>query len=153
MIFESLGATLNLPKYFFKVISATFLQSGAPVNAVHDESWYIDFADRTDSSTQGVNELSVYTPFKSLSTIQGICKKQYDQFEVQLEKAPRLTRMLACSNISEKCVFIHCNLCLVACIVFPHGVCHLTNTQLHNLQKKYIPTVLNKTGFPRTTHR
>ena len=38
----------------------------------------------------------------------------------------------------------------VAIIAFPLGVCHLTNTQLHNLQKKYIPTVLNKTGFPRT---
>ena len=93
--------------------------------------------------------LSAYTPYKSLGTIQGICKKQDDQFEVQLAKATRLTRALACSNVSEKCAFIHWNSCLVASITFPLGVCHLTNIQLHNLQKKYIPTVLNKMGFPR----
>ena len=42
--------------------------------------------------------LSAYTPYKSLGTIQGICKKQDDQFEVQLAKATCLTRVLACSH-------------------------------------------------------
>ena len=94
--------------------------------------------------------ISAYTPYKSLGTIQGICTKQDDQFEVQLAKATRLSRALACSNVSETCAFIHWNACFVASIAFPLGVCHLSHTQLHNLQKKYIPIVLNKMGFPGT---
>ena len=57
---------------------------------------------------------------------------------------------MVCSNVSEKCAIIHWNARFVVSIVFPLGVSHLTNTQLHNLQKKYIPTVLNKMGVPRT---
>ena len=38
----------------------------------------------------------------------------------------------------------------MASIAFPLGMCHLTTTQLHDLQKKYIPIVLNKMGFPPT---
>ena len=76
--------------------------------------------------------------------------KQDDQFEVQLAKATRLTRALACSNVSARCAYIHWNACFVASIAFPLGVCHLTTTQLHNLQKKYIPVVLNKMGFSTT---
>ena len=36
----------------------------------------------------------------------------------------------------------------ITSIAFPLGVSYLTNTQLHNLQKKYIPTVPNKMEFP-----
>ena len=139
-ILKATGGTLNLLKY----------RNGALVIAAHNESWYIDIVDRTDKSTQRVKALSAYTPYKSLGTIQGICKKQDDQFEVQLAKATRLTRALACIHASEKCAFIHWNACFVPSIAFPLGVCHLSNTQLHNLQKKYIPTVLNKMGFPGT---
>ena len=149
-ILKAIGGTLNLLKWFFQVITTTFLRNGALVIAAHDESWYIDIIDRTDNSTQRVKALSAYTPYKSLGTIQGICKKQDDQFEVQLAKATRLTRALACSQVSEKCAFIHWNACFVPSIAFPLGVCHLSTTQLHSLQKKYIPTVLNKIRFPYT---
>ena len=147
---KATGSTLNLLKYFFQVIFTTFSQTGAPVIAAHDKSWYIDILDRTDNSTQRVKVLSAYPPYKSLGTIQGICEKQDDQFEVQLAKVTQLTWALACSNVSGKCAFIHWNAVFVASIAFPLGLCHLTNTQLHNLQKKYIPTVLNKMGFPYT---
>ena len=132
-ILKATGGTLNLLKCFFQVITTSFSQSGAPVNAIHDESWYIDIVDRTDKSTQRVKALSAYTPYKSLGTIQGICQKQDDQFEVQLAEATRLTRVLACSHVLEKCAFIHWNACFVASIAFPLGVCHLSTTQLHNL--------------------
>ena len=97
----------------FQVITTTFTQNGAPVIAAHDKSWYIDIVDRTNNSTQKVKALSAYTPYKSLGTIQGICEKQDDQFEVKLAKATRLTRALACSNVSARCAFIHWNACCV----------------------------------------
>ena len=147
---KATGGTLNLLKCFFQVITTSFSRGGAPVIAAHNESWYIDIVDKTDNSTQRVKAISAYTPYKSLGTIQGIYEKQDDQFEVQLAKATRLSRALLCSNVSETCAFIHWNACFIASVAFPLGVCHLTNTQLHNLQKKYIPVVLNKMGFPRT---
>ena len=149
-ILKATGGTLNLLECFFQVTTTTFSRGGAPVIAAHDESWYIDIVDRTDNSTQRVKALSVYTPYKSLGTIQGICKKQDDQFEVQLAKAIRPTRALACSNVSEKYAFIHWNTCFIARVAFPLGVNHLTSTQLYNLQKKYITIILNKMGFSRT---
>ena len=57
---------------------------------------------------------------------------------------------MACSNVLKKCAFIHWNACFVTSIAFILGVSHLTNTQLDNLQKKYIPKMLNKMGFPCT---
>ena len=82
---------MNLLKCFFQVIATTFSRKGAPVIAAHNKSWYIDIVDQTDNSTQGVEVLSVYVPYKSLERIQRICQKQDDQFEVQLVKAIRLT--------------------------------------------------------------
>ena len=94
--------------------------------------------------------ISAYTLYKSLGTIQGIYTKQDDQFEVRLAKATCLSRALVCSNGSAKCAFIHWNACFVASIALPIRVCHMSTTQLHDLQKKYGPIVLNKMGFPRT---
>ena len=85
------GGTLNLLKCFFPVISTIFSQTGAPVIAAHGKSWYIDSIDQIDNSTQRVKALSAYISYKSLGTIQGICEKQDDQFEVQLAKATLLT--------------------------------------------------------------
>ena len=117
-ILKATGGTLNLLKCFFQVITTTFSRGGAPVIAAHDESWYIDIVDRTDNSTQRVKAISAYTLYKSLVTIQGICKKLVDQFEVQLSKATRLTRAITCSNVSEKCMFIHWNTCSIASVAF-----------------------------------
>ena len=133
---KATGDTSNLLKCFFQVIATTFSQKGAPVIAAHDKSWYIDILNRIDNSTQRGEALSAYAPYKSLGTIQGIYQKQDDQFEVQLTKATRLAQALAYSNVLEKCAFIHWNACFVANIAFPLGFSHLTNTQLHNLQKK-----------------
>ena len=69
---------LNLLKYFFQVIATTSSQTGAPVIAAHDKSWYIDIVNQRDSSTQRVKVLSAYIPYKSLGTIQEICQKQDD---------------------------------------------------------------------------
>ena len=89
-IFQTIGGTLNLLKCFFQVITATLLQTGAPVIAAHDKSWYIDIVDKTENSTQKMQVMSPYVLYKSLGTTQGICQKQDDQYEVQLVKSIRL---------------------------------------------------------------
>ena len=61
-----------------------------------------------------------------------------------------MTQVLACSGVSTKCAWIHWILVFVSSISYPLGVYHLMDTQLYDLQKKYIPIVLNKMGYVRT---
>ena len=99
-ILKATGGTLNLLKFFFQITSITFSQSGAPIIAAHDESWYIDIKDKTDKTTERVKAISAYTQYKTLGTIQGIYKKQDDRFKVQLTKSTRLTCALVCNHVS-----------------------------------------------------
>ena len=115
-----------------------------------DPDWFINITDNSNGLTQTVQVISPYTPYKSLGTIQGLCKKQDDQFKIQLAKSKRLTQALACSGISTKYALINWNLAFVSSISYLLGICHLTDTQLYDLQKKYFPVVLNKIGFVRT---
>ena len=102
-IFKSTGGTLNLLKCFFQVIIYTFARNGAPVVAPTDPEWFIDITENSDNTSQTVQTISAYTPYKSLGTIQGLCKQQNDQFEIQLAKSKRLTHALACSGVSSEC--------------------------------------------------
>ena len=96
-ILTSTGGTLNLLKCFFQVINYRFSQNGAPLVAPTDPEWFINITDKSDGSSQTVQAISAYTPYKSLGTIQGLCKKQDNQFEILLAKSKRLTQALACS--------------------------------------------------------
>ena len=149
-ILKATGGTLNLLKCFFQVISTTFSWSSTPLIVANEKSWYIDIENKTDNTTERVQAISAYTPYTSLGTIQGVCKKQDDQFEFQLTKSKWLVCALACSGVLATCGLIHWNSVFISSIAYPLRVCHLIDTQLHNLQKKYIPVVLNKMGFQGT---
>ena len=118
--------------------------------AANDNAWYIDIKNNTDNTTECVQAISAYTPYQSLGTIQGICTEQNDQFEIQLAKSKQLMTALVCSGVSAKCAWIHWNLVFVSSIGYLLGVCHLDETQLHDLQKYYLPVVLNMMGFSKT---
>ena len=59
-------------------------------------------------------------------------------------------RKLACSVMSPKCAWVHYSAVFQSSVGCPLSMCHLSQHQLHNLQKKYIPTFLNKIGVART---
>lgn len=81
-----------------------------------------------DHLIQKVHEISVYTPYKSLETIQGIYKQQDDQSEIQLAKLKQHTQALAYSGVTKRCDWIHWNLVIITSISYFFGVCHLNNT-------------------------
>ena len=144
------GGILNLLKCFFQVINYTFARNGSPVVAPTDPEWFINITNKSDGTSQRVQAISTYTPYKSLGTIQGLCKQQNNQFEIQLGKSKHLTQARTCSGVSSEYAWIHWNSVFVSSISYPLGVCHLTGSQLHNLQKKYTPVALNKMEFVRT---
>jgi hypothetical protein len=59
-------------------------------------------------------------------------------------------RKLACSAMSSKCAWVHYTVVFQSSVGYPLSMCHLSQHQLHDLQKKYIPTLMNKIGLART---
>jgi hypothetical protein len=45
---------------------------------------------------------------------------------------------------------VHYTAVFQSSVGYPLSMCHLSQHQLHNLQKKYIPTLMNKMGIART---
>ncbi|OEU06244.1 hypothetical protein FRACYDRAFT_255620 [Fragilariopsis cylindrus CCMP1102] len=52
--------------------------------------------------------------------------------------------------MSPKCAWVHYSAVFQSSVGCPLSMCHLSQHQLHDLQKKYIPTLLNKIGVART---
>ena len=52
--------------------------------------------------------------------------------------------------MSPKCAWVHYSAVFQSSVGYPLSMCHLSQHQLHDLQKKYIPTLLNKIGVART---
>jgi hypothetical protein len=59
-------------------------------------------------------------------------------------------RKLACSAMSPKYAWVHYTAVFQSSVGYPLSMCHLSQNQLHDLQKKYIPTLMNKMGIART---
>ena len=52
--------------------------------------------------------------------------------------------------MSPKCAWVHYLAVFQSSVGYPLGMCHLSTHQLHDLQEKYIPTLMNKIGIVRT---
>jgi hypothetical protein len=68
----------------------------------------------------------------------------------QIFKRAEHTRKLACSAMSPKSAWIHYSAVFQSSVGYPLSMCHLSQHQLHDLQKKYVPTLMNKIGLART---
>jgi hypothetical protein len=49
-----------------------------------------------------------------------------------------------------KCAWVHYTAVFQSSVGYPLSMCHLSQHQLHELQKKYISTLMNKMGIVRT---
>jgi hypothetical protein len=56
-------------------------------------------------------------------------------------------RRLVCSAMSPRCAWLHYTAVFQRSVGYPLGMCHLSESQLHDLQKKYILALLNKIGI------
>lgn len=52
--------------------------------------------------------------------------------------------------MSPRCAWVHYTAVFQSSIVYPLSMCHMSPSQLHGLQQKYIPALLNKLGIIRT---
>jgi hypothetical protein len=149
-LLRATGGALNLDKCFAQVIDFQFGLNGAPVIAPADPNLIIKIQDRLYNKEVIIKPISPYKTYRSLGTEQGTSKNQKQQHEKLKNKAGEHTRKLACSAMSPKCAWVHYTAVFQSSVGYPLSMCHLSLHQLHELQKKYIPTLMNKLGIART---
>jgi hypothetical protein len=67
-----------------------------------------------------------------------------------MKKSGSHNRKLACSAMSPRCAWVHYTAVFQSSVGYPLTMCHLSQHQLHDLQKKYIPILMNKIGIACT---
>jgi hypothetical protein len=126
------GGALNLDKCFAQVLAFQFGLNGAPVIAPADPNLTIKLQDRLNNKEVIIKPISPYKTYRSLGTEQGTSKNRKQQHEKLKNTSGTHNRKLACSAMSPKCAWVH------------YTAIFQSQHQLHDLQKKYIPTL---TGF------
>jgi hypothetical protein len=149
-LLRATGGALNLDKCFAQVIAFQFGLNGAPVIAPADPNITITIQDRLYNKEVIIKPISPYKTYRSLGTEQGTSKNQKQQPEKLMKTAGGHNRKLACSAMSPKCAWVHYSAVFQSSVGYPLSMCHLSQHQLHDLQKKYIPTLMNKIGIAKT---
>jgi hypothetical protein len=149
-LLRATGGALNLDKCFAQVLAFQFGLNGAPVIAPADPNLTITIQDRLYNKAVVIKPISPYKTYRSLGTEQGTSKNQKQQHEKLMKTAGEHNRKLTCSAMSPKCAWVHYSAVFQSSVGYPLSMCHLSQHQLHDLQKKYIPTLMNKLGLART---
>jgi hypothetical protein len=149
-LLRATGGALNLEKCFTQVIAYNFALNGGPVIAPADPDLHIVIQDRLHKKDVILQPISPFQTYSYLGTKQGISKNQKQQHRTQSKKASVHTRKLACSVMTPQCAWIHYTAVFQSSIGYPLSMCHMSPPQLHGLQQKYIPVLLNKIGIIRT---
>ncbi|OEU23095.1 hypothetical protein FRACYDRAFT_233261 [Fragilariopsis cylindrus CCMP1102] len=149
-LLRATGGALNLDKCFAQVLAFQFGLNGAPVIAPADPTNIIIIKDRQNNKEVIITPISPYTTYRFLGTEQGTSKNQKSQQGKLVRTSSTHNRKLACSAMSPRCAWVHYTAVFLSSVGYPLSMCHLSQHQLHDLQKKYIPTLLNKISIART---
>jgi hypothetical protein len=149
-LLRATGGALNLDKCFAQVLAFQFGVNGAPVIAPTDSNLTITLQGRLYNKKVTIKPISPYKTYRSLGTEQGTSKNQTKQHEKLMNTSGTHNRKLACSAMSPKCSWVLYTAVFQSSVGYPLSMCHLNQHQLHDLQKKYIPTLMYKMGIART---
>jgi hypothetical protein len=149
-LLRATGGALNLDKCFAQVLAFQFRLNGAPVIAPADPNLIITLQDRLYNKKVIIRPISPYKTYRSLGTEQGTSKNQTQQHGKLMKTSKTHNQKLACSAMTPKCAWVHYTAVFQSSVGYPLSMCHLSHHQLHDLQKKHIPTLMNKMGIART---
>jgi hypothetical protein len=148
-LLRATGGALNLDKCFAQVLAFQSGLNGTPVIAPADPILTITLQDRLYNKEVIIRPISPYKTYRSLGTEQGMSKNQTQQHKKLQKKSGTHNRKLTCWAMTPKCAWVHYTAVFQSSVGYPLSMCHLSQHQLHDLQKKYIPTLLNKLGIAR----
>jgi hypothetical protein len=139
-----------LEKCSTQVLEYKFAIGGGPVLSPADPNQVINIYDRLNDKHVQLKPILPFKTYNFLGTEQGISTNQKQQHTKLKVKSKSLTRMLVCSAMSPNCAWVHYTAVFLRSVGYPLGMCHLSAPQLHDLQKSYIPVLMNKIGLVRT---
>ena len=149
-LLRATGGALNLDKCFTQVLDYQFALNGGPVIAPADPDIKIVIQDRLYKQDVVLTPISPFQTYRFLGTEQGVSQNQRQQHKILMKKASHHVRRLVCSAMSPRCAWVHYTAVFQSSIGYPLSMCHMSPPQLHGLQQKYIPALLNKLGIIRT---
>jgi hypothetical protein len=149
-LLRATGGALNLDKCFAQVLDYQFALNGGPVIAPADPSIQIVIQDRLNKKDVIIKPISPFQTYSFLGTKQGVSKNQRQQHQDLTKRSSSHVRKLVCSAMSPRCAWVHYTAVFQSSIGYPLSMCHMSPSQLHGLQQKYIPALLNKIGIIRT---
>jgi hypothetical protein len=94
-----------------------------------------------------IKQLPFTQAYKILGTYQAAVQQQRQQYSVLKKKADAHCRTLALGNVSKRGAWIYYSSVFLCSVGYPLGVCHLTDSQLDNLQRSMVSTTLQKMGY------
>ena len=131
-------------------MSATKTKIWCAIIQLYPRGITVTIQDRLNNKEVIIRPIAPYKMYCSLGTEQGTSKNQKAQHGKLVKTSATHNRKLACSAMSPKCAWVHYSAVFQSSVGCPLSMCHLSQHQLHDLQKKYIPTLLNKIGMART---
>ena len=88
-----------------------------------------------------------FSTYKSFRTVQGISKKQDEQVNILMKKAQVHTRALIHYTVTPGQAWIHYKMCFIPSVGYPLPIYHISNDDLHSLQKPHLMALKNKLCF------
>jgi hypothetical protein len=140
------GGALETPKCSYQSMHFDFSGMGTPFlrHGKHGPPIIIKDANGEDIT---IEQLPVTQAYKILGTYQAAVQQQRQQYSVLKKKADAHCRTLALGNVSKRGAWIYYSSVFLRSVGYPLGVCHLTDSQLDNLQRSMVSTTLQKMGY------
>ncbi len=140
------GGALETSKCSYQSMRFDFSGTGSPYlrHGKHGPPIIIKDAAGDDIT---IKQLPVTQAYKILGTYQAAVLNQRQQHLVLKQKANDHCRALALSNVSQRGAWIYYFSVFLRSVGYPLGVCHLTASQLENLQGPMVATTLKKMGY------
>jgi hypothetical protein len=147
-ILWSSGGILEHAKCSYHYLITDFDRQGAPILRPGCHSEPIKIRDAFGNSTT-LKQLSVYTPYKTLGTLQCPGSKQAGQAEALVQRSQKLVRTLATSTCQGQSAWLFYSSVFCKSVGYPLAVSRLNTKQLLRIQGPMIPLLLNRLGYDR----
>jgi exonuclease III len=147
------GGALELSKCQYHLMQWNFTMAGAPIlETGTDPENHIELTGPT-GDTLVITQLGCGTSYKTLGALVEPLQHQQTQYRSLLKNARLHTKLLATSSCKHNHAWVYYFSVFLRSVGYALPICHLTQSQLHTIQKPMTPILLAKMGLCRNTCR
>jgi hypothetical protein len=151
-ILYSSGGILEHAKCSYHYICTDFDSNGTPYMRPGCHGEPIMIRDHQQQLTT-LKQLSVYTPYKTLGTIQCPGQAQRGQISTLIRRSKERVRTLSTSTFRGQSAWMFFSLVYCKSVGYPLAICRIQPKHLQQIQGPMIPVILNRLGYDRRLAR